>query len=159
MSSIRMTVVVTALAAFVLVPLQGAKAQSDEDFIKYRQKVMGSLGANMGGIGDILKQGLPLKGNIGHHAAAINATAKNIVAAFEKQVTEGATDAKPDIWAEWSEFQQKVKDLEEQSAKLMNVAMSSGMDGLGDEVKALGKTCGGCHKPYRKPKEESYKRK
>jgi cytochrome c556 len=26
-------------------------------------------------------------------------------------------------------------------------------------VKKLGESCGGCHKPYRKPREESYKNK
>jgi cytochrome c556 len=33
------------------------------------------------------------------------------------------------------------------------------MDELGARVKALGKSCGGCHETFRKPKEESYKNK
>lgn len=157
MDSIRRTVMLAALAAFIVLPLSGALAQSDEAFIKYRQKLMGSQGANMGAIGDILKQGLPYKENIARHAAALNATAKIIAAAFEKRITAGATDAEPKIWDEWSEFQDKARDLERESARLMEVAASGSMSGLVDQVKAVGKTCGGCHKPYRKPKEESYR--
>jgi cytochrome c556 len=111
----------------------------------------------MGGIGDILKEGLPYKANIAQHAAAINATAKNMVAAFEKNVAAGATDAKADIWKDWNDFKDGVSALEQASAKLMQVAASGNMAMTGDAVKALGAACGDCHKPFRKPKEESYK--
>ena len=159
MRSIRFCIALTVLGAIFLLPLSGAMAQSDEAYIKYRQKVMGSLGQNMGGIGDILKQGLPFKGNIAHHAAAINAAAQNIASAFEKKVTDGATDAKPKIWSDFAEFKEKAEKVQEESAKLAKVSMSGDMSAVGAQVKALGKACGGCHKEYRKPKEESYKNK
>jgi cytochrome c556 len=159
MNSIRIAIALTALGAFLLLPLHSASAQSDEAYIKYRQKVMGSLGQNMGAIGDIMKEGLPYKENIAHHAAAINEAAKSIAAAFKKEVTAGPTDAKGDIWKEYKEFGEKAEKLQAESAKLMKVSMSGDMSALGAQVKELGGACGGCHKEYRKPKEESYKNK
>ncbi len=50
------------------------------------------------------------------------------------------------------------KALERESAKLAVVAQSGGMADIAAQVKALGKSCGGCHKPFRKPKAERFKR-
>src|SRR5262245_49111072 len=48
-----------------------AQAQDDDAFIQYRQKVMQSNGANLGAIGDILKNKLPYQSHIGVHAQEI----------------------------------------------------------------------------------------
>lgn len=159
MNAIRLSVALLVLGAFCLLPFSSAFAQSDEAYIKYRQKVMRSLSDNLGGIGDILKQGLPYKDNIVNHAAAINADAKNIPLAFQKKVTEGLTDAKPELWDDMDELKEKVEALEKESAKLIQVAKSGDMGAIAEQVKATGKACGSCHKEYRKPKEESYKNK
>jgi cytochrome c556 len=78
--------------------------------------------------------------------------------AFEKEIAAGKTDAKPDIWQDWEKFVAATKKLSEESGQLAQVAQSGDMAAIGDQVKALGKACGDCHKPFRKPKEESYKR-
>ena len=158
MKSNRLITGSALLAVLVLLPLSSALAQSDEAFIKYRQKVMGGIGAHMGGIGDILKEGLPFADHIATHAAGINASAKLVVAAFKKELHAGATDAKADIWKEFAKFTEGAKAMEDESAKLMQVAAGGDSAATGEQVKALGKTCGNCHKPYRKPKEESYKK-
>jgi cytochrome c556 len=96
-----------ALMVMVAAPLS---AQSDEAFIQYRQKVMGSQGANMGAIGDILKHQLPLTENIAGHARNIEVTAGLIAAAFKKNISAGATDAKAAIWQNWDEFADMAKN-------------------------------------------------
>ena len=120
---------------------------------------MKSNGANLGSIGDILKNKLPYAGNIAGHARNINTGAKMIAAAFKKELHRGKTDAKPEIWQKWSEFEDAAKNLEEQSAKLADVASSGDMAAIGAQLKQMGKACGACHKKFRKKKEESYKRK
>ena len=133
-------------------------AQGDEAFVAYRQKVMGSLGANMGGIGDIMKYKLPkADGHIEIHARNIHETAKLILDAFEEQVTAGKTDAKPDIWQNWEEFTTKAKALQDASATLTQVAQGGDMKAILPAVKTVGDACKGCHDPFRKPEEESYK--
>ncbi|HEX9844496.1 MAG TPA: cytochrome c [bacterium] len=154
----RIATALLLLGAICLLPL-AASAQSDEAYIKYRQKVMGSLGQNMGGIGDILKEKLPLQENIPAHAAAISESAKAIAAAFKHKVTEGKTDALPGIWSDLKDFAAKADDASKEAAKLAEVARGGNMEAIGAQVKKLGGTCGACHKEYRKKKEDSYKSK
>ena len=138
-------------------PLASVQAQSDEAAIGYRQKVMQSVGANMGATGDILKNKLPQQGNIVHHAYQIQSASQLIASAFKQQVTAGKTDAKEEVWKDWDKFVAAAKELEEESGKLATVAQSGDMAAIDAQVKAVGKSCGDCHKPFRKPKEESYK--
>ncbi|MDH3599458.1 MAG: cytochrome c [Candidatus Tectomicrobia bacterium] len=140
------------------IPLSNALAQKDENYLTYRQKVMAGIGANWAATGVSLKNNLPSKANIGVHAEAIHNASKLIAGAFKKEITEGKTDAKPDIWQDWQKFADAAKKLGEESGKLVEVAESGDMEALGAQVKATGKACGDCHKPFRKPKEERFKR-
>ena len=135
------------------------QAQEDEAFIQYRQKVMTANGANMGAIGDILKNKLPYQGHIVAHAQDIQRMSTLIPDAFKKDIAAGKTDAKPEIWKEWDKFTAAAEAMGKEAAELAKVAQSGNMEAIGAQVKQLGETCSNCHKPYRKPKEESYKNK
>jgi cytochrome c556 len=135
-----------------------ALAQDDEAYIGYRQRVMQSQGASMGAIGDILKHKLPYNSHIAAHARDIQAMSTLIADAFKKEITAGKTDVKPEIWQEWEKFVAAAKDLERESAALAEVAQGGDMEAMAAQVKKVGGACGNCHKPYRKPKEESYKK-
>ena len=138
--------------------LTGAQAQDDEHYLGYRQKVMKSMGASMGAIGDILKHKLPFASHIGVHASDISRMSAVIAEAFEKEITEGRTDAKPEVWQDWDKFVTAAETLQEEGAKLANIASAGDMAAIGAQVKNLGKACGDCHKPFRKPKEERFRR-
>ena len=49
--------------------------------------------------------------------------------------------------------------LEMKTAELAKISQSGNMEAISAQVKKLGDACGACHKPFRKPKEESYKNK
>ena len=125
--------------------------------IKYRQKLMSVVGANMGAIGDIMKYQLVLPGHVESHAAQLAESAKLIAPAFRKQASEGPTDAKPEIWQKWSHFEEDITEFEAAARALESAVAKADSAAVGPAVKALGKTCGSCHKHFRKPKEESYK--
>jgi len=135
-----------------------ALAQSDEGTLKYRQKVMSGIGADMGSIGDILKYGLPQKDAIAAHAELIARRADLVAAAFERNVSAGPTDAKPEIWQKPDEFREKTQAMKTAAQELAAAAASGDGAAVGPKMKALGDACGGCHEAFRKPKEESYKR-
>jgi cytochrome c556 len=142
------------------VSVTGVQAQAtDEALVQYRQKVMQSQGASMGAIGDVMKNKLPYQSHIATHARDIQQQTKLIGDAFQKDIAEGKTDAKAEIWKDWSKFIAAAKEVEDESAKLAEVAQSGNMEAIGAQVKKLGDACGNCHKPFRKPKEESYKNK
>jgi cytochrome c556 len=157
----------SVLALTLLVPLVGpspVRADSHEagasvdPNIKYRQALMSVIGANMGAIGDIAKGQLDLPKNLESHARQISLDSELIASAFRKEVSDGPTDAKPKIWQDWAKFEQAIVDLRE-AANGLAQTVADGGDGaaVGAAIKGLGKSCGGCHKPFRKPKEESYK--
>ena len=136
-----------------------AQAQEDEALIQYRQRVMTSNGASMGAIGDILKNKLPYQGHILVHAQDIQRMSTVIPEAFKKQITAGKTDAKAEIWKEWDKYTAAAEVMGKEAAELAKVAQGGDMAAISAQVKKLGDACGNCHKPYRKPKEESYKSK
>ncbi len=133
-------------------------AQQDSAFLGYRQSLMKSLGSQMGAIGNILKSGLPLKAHIASHAQIIAVNSKLLPAAFEKKITAGRTDALPAIWQKWSQFEKAAMATQRESQKLMKISKTGSTNEFFAQMKNLGMTCGGCHKNFRKPKHERFKR-
>lgn len=158
-TGIAAALVVTAIGIADAASAQEDAAKADEGAVKYRQSVMASVGGDMAAISNILKYGLPLTGNIVVHAESLAAHAKLVSAAFERKVSAGRTDAEPAIWAKADEFEEKTKAFETETAKLVEVAKSGDPAAFGVQMKATGKACGGCHEDFRKPKEQSFKRK
>jgi cytochrome c556 len=154
-------VLVLALALPIFVASGVARADHHEQDvdpnIKYRQSVMSIIGTNMGAIGDIMKNRLNMPGAIANHAGQMAESAGLIAPAFKKSISDGPTDAKAEIWQDWAKFEKALAKFEE-SARAMQTAAASGDPAqVGPAMKALGKSCGGCHKPFRKPKEESFR--
>jgi len=133
-------------------------AQQDSAFLGYRQSLMKSLGSQMGAIGHILKSGLPLKQNIASHAQIITLNSKLLPAAFEKKITAGRTDARPAIWQQWSQFKSAAMATQREGQKLMEIAGSGSTNEFFAQMKNVGMTCSACHKGFRKPKPERFKR-
>ena len=111
--SLRLLVACLALA---LAPVSNVGADDHEEGqaqIEYRQKVMSAIGTNMGAIGDILKNRLDVPGAVANHAGQMADAAALIAPAFKKQLSAGATDAKPEIWADWAKFEEAIAGFEE----------------------------------------------
>lgn len=142
----------------ILFGVPAAMAQSNEAYIEYRQKVMGGIGQSMGAVGDIMKNKLPVAGNIAQHAQVIHINATLIASAFKHEAAEGKTDAKAEVWKNWSKFEEAAKKLETASAKLAEVGGKGDMAAINDAIKGVGGACKGCHDDFRKPKEQSYKK-
>ena len=133
--------------------------EADDARIKYRQSVMSTIGSNMGAIGDIMKTRLALPGAIANHAGQMADAAALIAPAFKKDLSEGRTDAKAEIWQDWAKFESAIAKYEEAARGLAIAASGADPSAVGPAMRALGKSCGGCHKPFRKAKEDSFKKK
>jgi cytochrome c556 len=59
------------------------------------------------------------------------------------------TDALPAIWAQRTTFDGHAKKLIAEADKLVAVAGSGNAAAVGAQFKAVGGTCGGCHKQFR----------
>ena len=142
---------VAALIVLLSFCFFGSSSLADsKGIIKYRQNVMKSTAGHMGAIVDILKNRLPLADHIVDHARSIQQNSKMTLEMFPKGSGLGDTKAKPVIWENWSKFESAVKAFVRESAKLAKVAESGDMEALAKQVRATGKTCGGCHRNFRK---------
>jgi cytochrome c556 len=148
-------VVLALTVGMVSVPV--VSTAQEDPVITYRQKVMQSIGANIGAVSDIMKFSLPYEANIAVHAEQISRAASLIPSAFEEELSEGLTDAKPEIWGDWETFKQYADDLKSASSTLAATAASGDPAAIGAQLKEVGGACKQCHDDFRKPKEESYK--
>ena len=143
---------VVGLVGFAVVGValaQMAKVGSG-DIIADRQRLMKLNGASWKDVQDKIKAG-----NI--EAVAVNAetlalNAEHIPAMFPQGSTSDKSNAKPEIWQKWSEFEGAAKNLETWSLKLRDAARAKD----GDQVQAIAKdfgrqACGTCHTPFRVP--------
>ena len=151
-------VVFSFVFALMAAATASADAPADADpNIQYRQKLMEAVGSNMAAVADIMKYGLAMPGHVENHARQMHASSRLVATAFRKEVAEGPTDAKPKIWKDWAKFEQAITDFEKAAQGLADAAASGEGEAIGAAMKTLGKSCSSCHKPFRKPKEESYK--
>jgi cytochrome c556 len=83
------------------------------------------------------------------------------VATLAGMVTEGfipnsivqGSAATPEIWMNFADFTQKATDFQTAAQALADAADQNGFEASKGLVDALGKTCGSCHRPYRKRQE------
>ena len=148
MKQIKIVTVLSVLLSFCFF---GSSSLADsKGIIKYRQNVMKATGGHMGAIVDILKNRLPLADHIVDHARSIQQNSKMTLAMFPIGSGLGDTKAKPVIWENWSKFESEVNAFVRESSKLVKVAESGDMKALAKQFRATGKTCGGCHKNFKK---------
>ena len=142
--------ITSAAAVMFSVGFLGNLSLADsEGIIKYRKKVMKTSAGHMGAIMDILKNHWPLETHVADHARSINQNSKMILSMFPKGSDFGDTRAKPAIWGNWSKFEAATNAFVSESTKLAKVAESGDMKAFAKQVRATGKSCGGCHKHFR----------
>lgn len=116
-----------------------------------RAELMESIGKNIGIIGDMAggKAAFDAAAAEGAKAALIEATGK-IEATFKDQgAADPASEAKPEIWANWDDFLKKAKAASDAAGALDVASLDTIKAGMG----ALGGACKDCHTTYRVMKQ------
>lgn len=62
--------------------------------------------------------------------------------------------ALPEIWMNLADFKQKAGDLQMAATALADASQANGFAAAKGMVQAVGQSCGGCHRPYRKRQEQ-----
>jgi len=65
----------------------------------------------------------------------------------------GKTAALPEIWTKPEDFKAAQKAFSDATPKLLAAANSGDIEAVRTNFAAVGKTCKGCHEPFRKPEE------
>lgn len=87
------------------------------------------------------------------HARDVAALAGMIVEGFIPNSAVAGSAALPDIWTNMADFQQKAADLQNAAQSLADATAANGFEAAKGMVQAVGQTCGGCHRPYRRRQE------
>lgn len=127
--------------------------------VKARQSVMTLYSFNIGLLGGMAK------GAVEYDADAASAAAANLAALATMDQTrmwpagsdnetlgDDVTEALPVIWSADSKIGEAAMALAD-AATAMETAAGGGLDSLRGAMGAVGKSCGGCHETYRKPKD------
>ncbi len=141
------------LAGTILMDSQTALADPKNE-ITYRRATMKALGGHMGALGKILR-GRVKKGrnSVITHARAIGDIGKISHTLFPKGTGTGRTRALPVIWSKPKEFKQALTAFNDASAKLSSIAVKGKPKTVMTAYKVVKKTCGKCHKSFRKPRK------
>jgi cytochrome c556 len=68
---------------------------------------------------------------------------------FPKGSDKGDTKAKPEIWANWAQFEGYMKDLEAKATAVAAAGKAGDAAALKTAFGAMGGACGTCHKAFR----------
>lgn len=94
--------------------------------------------------GDLKRAGFP--------ASGLAAWAKALPGAFPAGSNVAPTEALPLVWSDRAGFETAAAAYQSATAKLAAAAQAGDMAAFKAAVEETGKSCGGCHDKYRKPK-------
>jgi cytochrome c556 len=162
MNKLSLRLLGASLVPFVLIacggggsPTADAPAETPEAVaFGYRSAVMESIAYKVAQARGMAMGEIPVdEAAFQKHARDVAALAGMIVEGFiPNSVVEGSA-ALPEIWTNMPDFQQKAADLQNAAQSLADAAAANGFEAAKGMVQAVGQTCGGCHRPYRRRQE------
>jgi cytochrome c556 len=122
-----------------------------EDAIKYRQSAMFLVGQNFGPLAAMAQGKIPYDKEAAiKHADIVAFVSKLPLQGFQPGTdTGGNTKAKPEIWENMDDFKAKLEKMQQETAKLPEVAQNGDFNALKTQVGETGKACKACHDKYR----------
>lgn len=123
-----------------------------ERAVEYRQAVMNIIGWNFKNMAGMVKGEVPFdQAAFSAYASEFQQASKmNLLSGFPEDSDDSdETDAKPDIWMDWEDFQSKFNDLQKAADQLAAVAAKGDQEASKKQFGAAGKTCKACHKAYK----------
>lgn len=138
----------TKLIAAGMICLAGVAVAADatDPTVKAREEAMDSMGAAAKVLGSMAQGKMDFDAAKAAEAkSTIVATAAKVPDLFKTEASDPKSSAKPDIWANWSDFEAKAKALGDAA----NALDPSSLDTVKAGMDAVGGACGACHKAYR----------
>jgi len=148
MLKLRIIVVACAVCASVFATAQ--EPVKPDDAAQYRQSLMNIIGWNLRPLRAMAKGDQPFDAAaFAKHSARIANTSDQLLEGFPKGSDVARdTRAKADIWANWDDFQAKLKDFDTQAKLLVDVSKANDETKSKEQLKNLTQTCKACHNKY-----------
>ncbi len=143
---------VMAIGLALVATMAGADNHtSGQNEIKYRKAVMKALGGHMSAMARIIKGEVGHTGHMFGHATAINVIASMMADIFPKGSGGNNTRANDEVWQDAVKFSEAVGAFQGAAANLLQSGNSDDRGAVGATLGEVGKSCGGCHRTFRKP--------
>jgi cytochrome c556 len=122
-----------------------------EDAVDYRQGVMNVFSWNLEHMGAMVKGETAFDADAfkGYAADLASASKLDVLKGFPEDSVDDDSDALDEIWLKWSDFEAKLQDLRDQSAKLAEVAATGDEAAMKAQFAEVGGACKACHKAYK----------
>jgi cytochrome c556 len=141
---------VLLFAVCATVIANSAFAQKPEDAIKYRKGVYSVIGWNFGPMAAMAKGERPYDAvAFARHAEIVAFMSKLPLEGFVPGSDTGETKAKPEIWLDMDDFKAKLEKMQQEVAKLAEVAKGGDLNASKAQLGEAGKACKACHDKYR----------
>ena len=134
-----------------------AFAQNAEEIVKYRKNIMKAIGSHISVIASNVKGKVVIESDIIPHAKALylSISSINIEKTFPSNTSTNdnlKTRALPAVWEKPNEFTLAMNNSVKKADELLSAAETKDIKLIAKALGALGKSCGACHKTFRKEK-------
>jgi cytochrome c556 len=120
----------------------------------YRTGLMGAIAWKVGQARGMAQGEIPVdEAAFAKHARDVAVMAGMISEGFIPNSAVEGSAALPEIWTNMADFQAKAMDLQNAAQALADAAAQNGFEAAKGMVQAVGQSCGGCHRPYRRREE------
>lgn len=151
--SLASLALVASVAASMAMPgLAGAAPINPQATIDARHAGFKKIGGAMKTLFEQLKSDTPSKPAMAAAAAAILDTGKGQGALFPAGTAPAPglkTDALPAIWTDKARFDAQMAAFVTEAGKLVTTVNAGNVEAIRAQTKALGGTCGSCHRQFR----------
>ncbi|MGE0716758.1 MAG: cytochrome c [Alphaproteobacteria bacterium] len=140
------------VAGLMSVAMTASAQQAPADVISARQAAMKTLGGEMKAIGDAAKAGSITKDDALARSRKLNDIANQMNSWFPRGSGSESgvkTAASPAIWEKPADFKAAIDRLAQETAKLVAAADTGQAAAIATQHAEVGKSCGGCHQPFR----------
>lgn len=136
----------------------GGSAEVDDSpeaqAFRFRDAVMTIVAQKMVPLGGMARGEIPVDEELFTKTASDIATMAGMTTeGFMPQGIPAGSRSMPEIWDNWSDFEQKAQDFQQAAQAVADAAESGGFQAAQGLVQPLAQTCGGCHRSYRAPEE------
>ncbi len=144
---------VGGLLGLSVLSVASAADPTPEDAVRYRQSVYTVIGWHFKPIDAMIKGEIPFDAAaVARHARYVEMMSKAALEGFPKGSGPDAvkdTEAKPEIWSHWDQFETKMNDFRQEAAKLTEVAKDGDQGAIKAQFGKTAETCKACHKEFR----------
>ena len=141
--------ILSLLSLFFALP--HAVAETDvKGTIQYRQNYMNAISGHTGAIRRLKDGRFSAEGHLQMHTEAVAELTRDIALLFPEGTGEGKTDAKPEIWENWPDFEARAGESRQAAQALLDAVQSGDAGAIDTRFGELTQTCKGCHRPFRK---------